>query len=250
MKGPIPVLLMSNRFTSDSQLLWRVASGFGWSVVRHSLSDLSKGLPNAIPSAVYGETLFVETLRQSKPDLELLELSPSWLSTLPRDLLGRVVSETSLSRVRGFSGAEVFVKPIVDKQFEARVYRVGREEVAPHVDGAAQVLVSEPVSFEVEARLFVAPEDRGLRVVTTSTYLRGGEPRREPLVGSELSEVTSLVESAFSLGFVPVPTVLDVGLLGRRWVFVEANPAWGSAIYACDPVGVLSVLERCVKTME
>ncbi len=238
------VLLLSNRYTDDSQALWRTASAEGWLVTRLSLADLAAGLPHVLPDAVYGETLFVEALRQSRRDLVLKELSPTWLTALPEEFLGRPVWKSTLQLVRELHlGADLFVKPLVDKQFEARVYRPADEQVAPHVDSSAFVLASEPVSFSVEARVFALPDKSGLsRVVASSTYFRDGARVEEPLEGQELVEVRTLVEAASAIGCVPVPTVLDVGLLRGRWVFIEANPAWGSALYACDPTAVLGVL--------
>jgi hypothetical protein len=44
---------------------------------------------------------------------------------------------------------------------------------------------------------------------------------------------------------LPVAVVLDVGLIaGKGWAVVEANAAWGSGIYGCDPAAVLPVLRR------
>ncbi len=47
---------------------------------------------------------------------------------------------------------------------------------------------------------------------------------------------------------MPPAVVLDVGhLQGRGWAVVEANAAWGSGIYGCEPASVLRVVERaCV----
>ena len=44
---------------------------------------------------------------------------------------------------------------------------------------------------------------------------------------------------------LPPAVVLDVGYItGRGWGVVEANAAWGSGLYGCDPAAVLHVLQR------
>ncbi len=43
----------------------------------------------------------------------------------------------------------------------------------------------------------------------------------------------------------PPAVVLDVGRIeGRGWAVVELKPAWSSGLDACDPAGVLRVLQR------
>lgn len=39
--------------------------------------------------------------------------------------------------------------------------------------------------------------------------------------------------------------VVDVGeIFGRGWAVIEANAAWGSGIYGCDPGRVLDVIRH------
>ena len=39
--------------------------------------------------------------------------------------------------------------------------------------------------------------------------------------------------------------MIDVGRIeGRGWAVIEANPAYGSGIYGCDPQKVLEVVNR------
>lgn len=49
----------------------------------------------------------------------------------------------------------------------------------------------------------------------------------------------------------PLGVVLDVGVIeGRGWAVVEANAAWGSGIYGCDPAAILPVLARACSRRE
>jgi len=46
---------------------------------------------------------------------------------------------------------------------------------------------------------------------------------------------------------VPAAISLDVGTIrGRGWAVVEANGAWGSGIYGCNPDEVLNVISQAV----
>jgi hypothetical protein len=49
----------------------------------------------------------------------------------------------------------------------------------------------------------------------------------------------------------PRAIVLDVGqIVGKGWVVVEANGAWGSGIYGCDPDVVLDVIRHATLRAE
>jgi hypothetical protein len=43
--------------------------------------------------------------------------------------------------------------------------------------------------------------------------------------------------------------VVDVGLTAGGWAVVEANAAWASGGYACDPDAVLDVVIRAARPM-
>jgi hypothetical protein len=47
---------------------------------------------------------------------------------------------------------------------------------------------------------------------------------------------------------LPPAVVLDIGVIeSKGWAVVEADPAWASGIYGCDPARVISVIARaCV----
>jgi len=47
---------------------------------------------------------------------------------------------------------------------------------------------------------------------------------------------------------IPPAFVMDVGIIADRgWAVIEANAAWGSGLYGCDPAEVLRVVRRaCV----
>jgi len=233
----VPTLLLSHRFSDDSNRLWKAAIESGWNVHRLTLPEVGTFPEDALADAIYGETLFVQAFQVARPDVSLRELSPTWLTTLPREFLGRIIRVEKLSEARRRQ-EPVFVKPTVDKQFEAKVYDPRDELVAPFVDGDPDVLVSGRVQFNIETRVFCLPSG----MVTGSVYERDGALNPDVL-GEFLPPVREVIGALQHGGHLPAPTVVDVGrLTNGKWVVIEANPAWGSGLYACDPHGVLRVL--------
>ncbi|WP_143200514.1 ATP-grasp domain-containing protein [Kitasatospora sp. CB01950] len=206
---------------------------------------------------LYGGPLFADAVGGAL-GLGLLEPSPAWLAMLPRELTGRDVELTTLAAARRLS-RPAFVKAPADKHFAARVYGDGSELPGPELlDGNVPVLVSEVVRFAVEYRLFVL--DGAVRAA--SRYARDGElsiaapesdapesdgpesdgPESD---GPELSAFAAQVLAA-SAECAPLPSaaVVDVGRTPGGWAVVEANAAWASGGYACEPDAVLDVVLR------
>lgn len=170
-----------------------------------------------------------------------------------------------------------FVKPAEEKGFQAKVYENGRtlRKATEAFDPNLLVLVSEPVSFDVEYRFFVIGGSdlipMGKRVVAGSIYIRNGDIAEVdgewPCDAGELAAARAFAESAlYSIGpgwttythglsglsapsLLPAGLVLDVGRFNAgarkdQWGIVEANPAWGAGLCGCDTAPVLEVLRR------
>jgi hypothetical protein len=108
------------------------------------------------------------------------------------------------------------------------------------------VLMAEPMQFVDEFRCFMLDG----RVQTVSPYKRSGtlaEETNYAATSEELAAAQAFAESIMGDARVPsLPVIaLDVGTtVNQRWAVVEANGAWGSGIYGCDPDAVLDVLRR------
>jgi hypothetical protein len=154
----------------------------------------------------------------------------------------------TLSEARQQVG-RAFVKPAYDKSFDARVYEVGAElPTGEAFPDAMPVLVAEPVSWLVEFRCFII--DRS--VATFSLYLRNGQLDESWAASSdETDQATAFLDRLLNDSAVDLAPafVMDIGKIeGRDWAVVEANPAWASGIYGCDPARVLPVIQHaCVK---
>jgi hypothetical protein len=221
-----------------ARLNWRVERLSSWRVPEE-LCDTGV--------AIYGEPLFV-TVVAGPLGTDVLDPSENWLPDVPGEYLRRWVRLSTLGEARQVT-SPTFIKPVADKCFDAKVYAQGAElPPASDLDDSEHVLMSEPVVWEIEFRAFVM--DR--KVVTLSPYLRHGELVEQPdgswaAEPDEVSAAEAFCKAVLSDSHLSVPPafVLDVGIIADHgWAVIEANPAWGSGLYGCDPEEVLRVVRR------
>jgi hypothetical protein len=242
----MPTLLLPDRYTPDSVALWRAAIARGWDARRAPSWRAPAGLLPA-DVAVYGEPLFAAAMAE-QVGLELVAPAPDWLATLSRAHLGREVRFMDLAAARAVAGP-AFIKPAADKTFRAAVYPSGAalpndDAVAPHTP----MLVSEPVTWELEARCFLLERC----VVATTLYARHGSPAAPPALDwpcspAESAGIATCMAALLADEQVVLPPaiVVDVGrMAGRGWAVVEANAAYASGLYGADPNAVLDVVRR------
>jgi hypothetical protein len=246
MHRAMRTLVLSPRYTDDSNAMWRAATARGWDVVR-----VRSYRPDAIepaqvkhPPVLYGETLLADALAELL-GVVVVEPSASWLPELPEAHRKRRVELTTLGAARRLRTPH-FVKPVDEKIFKSRVYADGAL-IDPDLalDDDEAVHVSEVVTFDLEVRLFVANR----RVHTYSAYLRDGALARDdagewPLSDDDARQAMRFVNDLFADREVELPEalVLDVGRTKERgWCVVEANPCWCSGLCGCDPRAVLDV---------
>ena len=68
-----------------------------------------------------------------------------------------------------------------------------------------------------------------------------------PASDQETAEAQHSIHSVLRDHAVPLPpaVVVDIGrIAGQGWAIIEANAAWSSGIYGCNPEDVLAVLSR------
>ncbi|MGC4119318.1 MAG: ATP-grasp domain-containing protein [Myxococcales bacterium] len=243
----MPTLLLSRRYSDDSNAVWRAAVAAGWEVERLMTYAVPTGIREPV---LYGETLLADA---AAPALGLMLLEPTedWPAHLPERFRKRAIRLATLEEARGLS-VPAFVKPVDEKIFPARVYANGCEvEPAGDFPGTASVLISEPAKFELEVRAFVLER----RIAALSAYIRGGEVARDaagewPLSATERQEASGFLEALLADAAVELPAavVVDVGRTSDRgWAVVEANACWAAGLCGCDAREVLPVLRRaCV----
>jgi ATP-grasp domain, R2K clade family 2 len=236
----MPTLILTPRYSEDSQALWRAATHLGWHVERLLNWRLPDELKLVTEPVLYVEALMSESIA-SQLGLRLLEGASDWLPSLPEQYRQRWVYLSTLGAVRT-SGKTAFVKPPNDKSFPARVYPP--EDLPTDYPDETLVLVAEIVDWEKEFRCFIL--NRTLQ--TFSIYLREGQLQSQHdfiHTQEEEREVQALMETILADDRIEIPaaTVIDVGVIrGRGWAVVEQNAAWGSGLYGCDPLKVLEVL--------
>lgn len=240
----MPTLVLPPRFTPDTIAVGNAAHAAGWSVERFTSWRLPEGWRGE-DVALYGEPLFAAVVAD-QIGLVLIEPLFDWLTTLPEKYRKRDVRFATLGEARQLD-KPAFVKPVDDKCFLAGVFSSGaklpREDVLP---GTTPVLIAEPVKWEIEFRCFVVERE----VLTLSPYLRYGELAQSPeghWEDDRTNEARAFAQGVLSDGSVMLPpaVVMDVGIIeGRGWAVIEANAAWGSGIYGCDPAAVLRVIRR------
>ncbi len=242
----MPTLVLSHRYSSDSNALFSAALAAGWDVERLHSFRCPEGLAARCP-VFYGETLLADAISEDL-GIVLLEPTADWLPRLPlrhrlRDIRLLTLEEALTLQER------VFVKPTDDKCFSARVYDNGAAmDPDPLLARDLPVLISEPVRFEIEFRFFVVER----QVAAFSPYIRNGSIARNDegdwsANESEIAEATATIHSLLNDPEVDLPAavVVDVGrMTDRGWGVVEANPAWASGLCGSDPARVLPVLER------
>ena len=242
MNVPATTLLLSWRNTEDNQLLWRAGVNRGWSVER------VRGI-NVPPIdgrvVIYVESLLAPEVAR-RCGVGLIGPADEWLPRLPAEYRRRDVWLTALGEVPA-ERLPLFLKPPNDKSFPAMVYD-SVEELIPQYGAEAVVLAATPVQWEVEFRAFCL--DR--RVRTISPYLRNGVLSKLDGYSASEGELREAQDLAYQVlrdtrVATPRAVVIDVGkIVGKGWAVVEANAAWGSGIYGCDPDEVLSVVEQTV----
>ena len=128
-----------------------------------------------------------------------------------------------------------FIKPAdcTHKAFDAAVWEEGKYVLcSDQLSRDTPVLVSEPVSWEVEYRAIVLERE----VVAFSPYIRGGWLAKDqnglwPYPENEAAEALSLWGNLLADHSIALPPVftLDVGKIeDRGWAVIEFNPVWCS----------------------
>lgn len=238
---PRTTLLLSSRNAEDNQLIWRAAVKRGWTVER--IKGIRIPEIDAERIVIYIESLFAQTIARQL-GLRLMELENNWLPTIPSVYRQRDVRLTTLADIPE-STLPLFLKPPNEKSFPAKVYD-SISSLLRDYDPSTPLLAATPVKWESEFRCFCLDG----HVRTISPYLRSGDLSSMDgfaATEDELDQAVNFAERLLHDERVDVPRaiVIDVGtIVGCGWAVVEANAAWGSGIYGCDPDEVLDVVKH------
>lgn len=191
--------------------------------------------PQAI--RLYGNDTFCLVVAQ-KLGLNLVSPPDDLPKSISRHWWQRDVRVMSLADVR-VQPFPAFVKPIVPKQFTARVYAsaAALDQECRGLESSIEVLRSAIVTFEAEARAFVLDG----QVLDCAIYEGNAEIKAAEAFAQEFCDGAPL----------PVTCVVDVGLIkGQGWAFIEANASWGAGLNGCDADHVLPAIESATRMAE
>lgn len=183
--------------------------------------------------ALYGADTFCLVLAQLL-GLELVSPRDELLLRADRRLTRRAIRGVTLSEAAD-GPFPLFVKPLVPKQFRARIWRTANELLTECAGLAPEttVITSEVVEIRAEARAWVL----GGRVLTCSVYEGAGDP----------GHASSFVAGAAAELDLPSTCVIDATLVDGGWCILEANAAWGAGLNGCDAAAALPCIDHATR---
>lgn len=242
------LLVLPYEHTKEDQSLWRVAIRRGWKTMRFDPNKPEK-IEGYDMVRYYGNLLHYMRVAKYLP-IRFPEISASMLSDLDISWTRRKIKKIPFGDLELPLKKDTFIKCVNVKWLEAKVYKAG-EKPSSQWQGMQDtdlIYVQEPVEFVNEVRCFVIDRE----VVTASWYRKNKEfcPEHAPL---EDEKMTMIVPRAYThdLTWVtrqfhePLPrgVVLDWGQDAYgTWSLIEANEAWASGLYDCDPEKVFDTI--------
>lgn len=235
------VLILSKRYSGDSQLLYNAAINNSWKVWRFTTRDIPEWVRDSNVT-IYCETAFADYLA-SELNIQLLTPSDSILSTLPFSFVKRNIQ---YARYKDFikPTEKKFIKPADYKFFPAGIYSADDEIPGlSYCQDEDPILISDVVTFVDEYRLFVMND----QIATGSSYVKDSV-----FVGDQSSELDLTVDLrnfaneviTIIKEWMPNSYVLDIGKLNSGdFAVIEFNPSWASGIYGANPEKVLYCIQ-------
>ena len=178
---------------------------------------------------LYGNDTFCLVVAQ-KLGLTLLAPDDGIIVSASPGLVRRTIALQSLAEL-GTSAFPLFVKPATPKQFRGAVYQSFQslQLECSGLPDSTEVLVSEVIGFDAEARSFVL--DGIIR--TCSVYEGEGN----------VDQAAKLSERVVMALELPRTCVVDVGMLADgTWALIELNSTWGAGLNGCDASKVVDCI--------
>lgn len=232
------LLLLHSRYSVDDCDIWRAAIKRGWRTERIGMSHIELGYklaghPNMV--RYYGNMLHIEEIGKYLPckmlPLDIANLANLEPWTKRKIELFRCKDIAMPLREAGFYKATGI------KWLESRVYKAGESFECKPDDTIYKQDILDIVS---EVRTFVINGE----IQTASWYKveREFDPKPVQTFGP-LDELQALTDSLWSEAKWPNGVVFDFGCLkSGEWIFIEANEAYASGLYYCDP-------DKCLDTI-
>jgi hypothetical protein len=235
------LLVLPPNHTAEDQGIWRAAIQRGWKTIRFNDKDDPELLKGYDMVRYYGNVLHKSRIEKFLP-IKFKEVSQTLLADLDISWTGRKIKRIPFGDLETPLKEDTFIKCVDIKWLEARVYRKD-EKPSSQWQGMQDkdlIYVQEPIVFVDEVRCFV----KGRDVLTMSMYKKNKVFYTEnipvnletAMSGMCCSHSYWLTEPEFMKLNLPEGVVLDYGCTEYGiWYFIEANEAWGSGLYDCDP---------------
>lgn len=235
------ILILSKRYSSESQILYHAALNNGWRVWRF----VSRDIPDWVRDnnvSIYCETAFADYLA-AELKVEFVTPRDSILAELPFEFVKRNIEFTTYKNFKE-PGARKFIKPADYKYFPAGIYDHSKDIPAfSSCQDDDAILISDVVRFISEYRIFVMNNE----IQTGSIYIEdsefvGDKVNKMNLNSSLLGFAKEIVDSLINI--MPSSYVLDIGKLDTgEYAVIEFNPVWASGFYDSDPDKVLLCIQ-------
>lgn len=171
----------------------------------------------------------------------------SWLSTVDESLTGREIVTDTFSAMP--SGIPLWAKPAEAKIDSVVAGKYTKDDIAlsikvDNIPSSTLFQWTESImSINHEHRFFVADG----KVMTGSPYLIDGVVYHSTMTSPYYDDAYKAAKRVVkALGDNQPPAyTLDMGRNEntKQWIIVEANPAWSSGPYGCDPREILKTLD-------
>lgn len=221
-----------------------------WRVIKDRGFDLPSVEPS-IHTAWWMPTEHAVKLRRSGLSVPFMAPGPKWMDTVPQSLTGRYTASITIGGISEnpsiFDAGKLWIKPAEFKhqQFFAGLYSYEEVRAFSLPDEAVLQWTDTVMDFSEEYRFFICEGE----IIASSVYLAGNVTYYDGAVASLELEAGEFAEYAVSvLGDNQPPAyVLDIGFDRKqeRWVIIEGNPMFSSALYGADPAQVVEGLLRC-----
>lgn len=183
------------------------------------------------PLAIYGNQVFALVLAQIY-NLSLLSPEDTLIARLDKNWTKRNIQ---MKQIVGLQLTEfpVFIKPVIPKSFQAGVFQTFTEfgEVAQGISENEEILISEIIVIEAEARSYVLEKSvKDISIYEGTADIKEGRKFVEDFVHEHNS-------------MLPKAVVIDVAYnKSLGWFILEFNACWGAGLNGCNAEKVIDCI--------
>lgn len=237
------ILFMPILYSLDNNKMWSVALDNNWKTDRLKMSSKFYGpqISDDDIIAYYGNAFLAKEIANYY-DFSFIEPTLDWLSTVPREYLGREIEFMTLAEFPYYD-IRKFVKCTDNKWFSAEIFEPYEKLPIDNIDKDLLICVQDVIDFQFEYRCFIL--NRQLMDISIYPQTHTPHPQTEAI-----EYISKVLEDEKVV--IPASLVIDVGLTDKgQWLIVEANPSFASGMYDCDAQKVFeTIIAACIKNAD